>query len=550
MSKEFLPKYDLTGKQFGRLFVDRLDKERSSQQKNAFWLCVCACDGKEKSVSANSLLKDKSPTRSCGCIRQEKSTIHGQNGKNLDKVYNGMVARCYNETHKSYKSYGALGIHVCDEWMEKTVGRHRFFKWSISNGYKNGLTLDRKDGLKGYSPDNCRWADKFDQARNKSNNRIISAFGEDLCIADAVEKFSPFDYGLVLERINAGWTPEDALTRTPNSTSKYRYFVVTGGLGFLGSCLVDYLVSKFSSTHKVVIIDKDTYAADERKIRSERSKYHLYREDIVNNSKLEDIIKPYSKKIDCIFHLAAESMVDRSINGPREFIRSNIVGTFNILEIVRKYKISMIYQSTDEIFGSLSDNDLPWTELSPVKPNNPYAASKACAELLVNSYISTYQLPIKVFRSCNVFGESQHEEKMIVKSIKAALSGNPIQLYPDGEQKREWIYQSDYVSAVMKVFEAKQGSHFNVFSDTELSNKDLCCTVLNKVHGTNRSFDYWFNKGFIKFVDGRKSHDYRYSMSGNSLKELGWKPKVSFEEGLKRIIDDHQERREDEEARK
>lgn len=539
---------DITGKQFGRLTVLGLsDPSKHKKYKNYivyYWDCQCSC-GNIKSIRRQSLTSGN--TTSCGCYRLERVTKHGFNGKNLEKVYTGMLARCNNPKHISFNSYGGKGIKVCKEW-QGCNGRRNFFQWSLDNGYEpgKGLTLDRfpdRDGP--YSPENCRWVTIKEQARNKNSNTIVSINGEDIPVSEAVERYSDLTYNQVLSRLTNGWSVESALTLPIRGKhSNTNYFIVTGGLGFLGSCLVNFLIKNYK-THRVIIIDKKTYAANINNLDDygRHKRYDLIVEDICNFEVLEEILSDY-RRIDCIFHLAAESMVDRSINSASEFINSNVMGTLSVLDLAKKFSIPLIYQSTDEIFGSLDVHSSKWDEESCIDPKNPYAATKAAGEHLVKSYINTHKIKAKVLRSCNVFGQNQHPEKFIKKSIELILQNQPVQLYVDGSQLREWIYQDDYCTAIDILFKKGWNSKdvvFNTYSDFEISNKDLATYLLNIVHKENKSFQDWYEEHRVEFIGERPGHDYRYSMSGERLKNLGWEPKVSFEEGLKRTIDHYKE---------
>ena len=307
--------------------------------------------------------------------------------------------------------------------------------------------------------------------------------------------------------------------------------LVTGGLGFIGSNLINLLLKK---NYKVLNIDKVTYASNFYNIKEfkKNKNYKFIRCDLNNPKKLKEIIAKY-KPIG-IFNVAAETHVDRSIDGPKNFINSNIIGTFNILEILRKQKIKikLIHISTDEVFGDILRGRSK--EDDAYKPSSPYAASKAASDHLVTSYIRTYKVPAIVTNCSNNFGPRQHPEKLIPKIIYNILNNKNLPIYGKGKNSREWIYVEDHCEALIKIFrEGKLGEFYNIGSNFNKDNLDVAKTLITiakrkKLLGKNVK---------IIFVKDRPGHDMRYAINSNKLKkQLKWKPKVSFMNGLEKTF--------------
>ncbi len=307
--------------------------------------------------------------------------------------------------------------------------------------------------------------------------------------------------------------------------------LVTGGLGFIGSNLINLLLKK---NYKVLNIDKVTYASNFYNIKEfkKNKNYKFIRCDLNNPKKLKEIITKY-KPIG-IFNVAAETHVDRSIDGPKNFINSNIIGTFNILEILRKQKIKikLIHISTDEVYGDILRGRSK--EDDAYKPSSPYAASKAASDHLVTSYIRTYKVPAIVTNCSNNFGPRQHPEKLIPKIIYNILNNKNLPIYGKGKNSREWIYVEDHCEALIKIFrEGKLGEFYNIGSNFNKDNLDVAKTLITiakrkKLLGKNVK---------IIFVKDRPGHDMRYAINSNKLKkQLKWKPKVSFMNGLEKTF--------------
>ena len=310
--------------------------------------------------------------------------------------------------------------------------------------------------------------------------------------------------------------------------------IVTGGLGFIGSNLIEVLLER---NYKVINIDKKTYSSNlyNTKEFSKNRNYTFIKADIADK-KLSKIIFRY--KPSGIFNLAAETHVDRSIDNPESFIKSNILGVFNILEIFRKYskknkKSRLIHISTDEVYGDVIRGRSK--EIFPYNPSSPYAASKASSDHLVSSYIRTYKIPAIVTNCSNNYGPKQHPEKLIPKLIYNILTNKVLPIYGKGTNSREWIYVKDHCEALIKIYEkAKIGNFYNIGSNKNLINLDIC----KKLIKTAKTKIKLGNKVKILFVKDRPGHDIRYALNSNKLKkELKWKPKTSFDRGLKHTFD-------------
>ena len=310
--------------------------------------------------------------------------------------------------------------------------------------------------------------------------------------------------------------------------------IVTGGLGFIGSNLIEILLER---NYKVINIDKKTYSSNlyNTKEFSKNKNYTFIKADIADK-KLSKIIFKY--KPSGIFNLAAETHVDRSIDNPESFIKSNILGVFNILEIFRKYskknkKSRLIHISTDEVYGDVIRGRSK--EIFPYNPSSPYAASKASSDHLVSSYIRTYKIPAIVTNCSNNYGPKQHPEKLIPKLIYNILTNKALPIYGKGTNSREWIYVKDHCEALIKIYEkAKIGNFYNIGSNKNLINLDIC----KKLIKTAKTKIKLGNKVKILFVKDRPGHDIRYALNSNKLKkELKWKPKTSFDRGLKHTFD-------------
>ena len=304
--------------------------------------------------------------------------------------------------------------------------------------------------------------------------------------------------------------------------------IVTGGLGFIGSNLVNLLIKK---NYHVIIIDKLTYASNIKYLKSNRN-ISIYRIDINNRKKIRNIIKKYQPS--SIFNLAAETHVDRSIDGPDNFIKSNILGVFNLLEVLRnhKEKIKLIHVSTDEVYGDIKKGNFS-KETDRYFPSSPYSSSKASSDLIINSYIRTYKLPIIISNCCNNYGSNQNEEKLIPKMINNLIKNKSLNLYGDGKNEREWIYVLDHCEALICLMKkGKLGEQYNIGSGVVLSNINIINLLKNKYNEISKKK----NNSNIKFVTDRPGHDLRYALNSSKIKKLGWKPKTKLADGLKQTL--------------
>ena len=309
--------------------------------------------------------------------------------------------------------------------------------------------------------------------------------------------------------------------------------IVTGGLGFIGSNLIEILLEK---KYKVINVDKVSYSSNFYNIKNFKSSknYEFIKCDI-GDKKISKILFKYRPQ--CIFNLAAETHVDRSIDDPSEFIKSNIIGAYNLLQNFKlysnKHKSKLIHISTDEVFGDILKGRS--SEKYPYRPSSPYAASKAASDHLVSSYIRTYKIPAIVTNCSNNYGPKQHPEKLIPKLIYNILNNRPLPIYGKGTNSREWIYVKDHCEALIKVFlKGKIGEFYNIGSNKNLNNLQVCSQLIN----VSKKLVKVGNSVKINFVKDRPGHDTRYALNSNKIiKKLGWKPKVHFSEGIKLTFD-------------
>jgi dTDP-glucose 4,6-dehydratase len=322
--------------------------------------------------------------------------------------------------------------------------------------------------------------------------------------------------------------------------------LITGGSGFIGSNLIHYIIN--NTDHTVINIDNLNYCTNDFSLASlnGNNRYHFYKGDINNTKLLENIVLQHNP--DSVLHLAAESHVDRSIDRAKPFIESNILGTYNLLEIFTKYWSNLplnkkdhfrfIHISTDEVYGSLG-NEGSFTESTPYAPSSPYSASKASSDHLVRAWNATYQFPTIISNCSNNFGPYQFPEKLIPVIILNALQQKTIPIYGNGENVRNWLFVEDHVKALLLLLEKGTiGESYNIGSDTEISNlaiAKLICETLDKKkqHPTLGSY-----KELIQFVSDRPGHDYRYSVDYTKIKnQLGWIPQADFTKNLSLTID-------------
>jgi dTDP-glucose 4,6-dehydratase len=306
--------------------------------------------------------------------------------------------------------------------------------------------------------------------------------------------------------------------------------LITGGAGFMGSNFVKYILRNHPNW-QVVNLDKLTYAGnlDNLKEIGKSSNYKFVRGDIASPP---DVEKAIGRGVDCIINYAAETHVDRSIIEPSAFIKTDILGTYTLLEAAKKHNVAQYIQiSTDEVFGSISKG--AFSENSPFKPSSPYAASKAGADHLCRAYFKTYNLPVIVTHSCNVFGPNQYPEKIIPLFITNLLENKKVPIYGSGKQVREWIFTKDHCRAIEMIMKKGQaGEVYNIGTGYSKQNIETARFILQELG---------FDKNMIEYVKDRSGHDFRYAINHKKLKSLGWKPQVSWGEGLRRTIKWYQE---------
>ncbi len=304
--------------------------------------------------------------------------------------------------------------------------------------------------------------------------------------------------------------------------------LVTGGAGFIGSNFVRYMLNKHKD-YKIVNLDLLTYAGNIKSLDDikDNPNYLFVKGDITDNKLVDKIVS--DNKIDVIINFAAESHVDRSITNPDIFVKTNVLGTQNLLEVAKKYKIEKFFQiSTDEVYGSLGKTGF-FTEKTPLSPNSPYSASKASADLLVMAYHHTFGLNVNITRCSNNYGPYQFPEKLIPLFITNALDNKQVPLYGDGLNIRDWLFVEDHCSAIDTVLhKGKNGEIYNVGGNNEKTNKYITDTIL-KYLGKDNSL--------IKYVADRLGHDRRYAIDATKIKEeLGWEPKYKFEQAIEKTI--------------
>jgi dTDP-glucose 4,6-dehydratase len=306
--------------------------------------------------------------------------------------------------------------------------------------------------------------------------------------------------------------------------------IITGGLGFIGSNLINILKNKYF----IINIDKVSYASNFNNIDPSIKNYKFYKIDINNKIFIKNILKKYNPSI--IFNLAAETHVDRSIDGPKQFIESNILGVFNLLESIKNYKkkIKLIHISTDEVYGDIKKN-YKSKEEDAYNPSSPYSASKASGDLLIKSYIRTYKIPAIITNCCNNFGPNQYPEKLIPTIIYNILNKKPIPIYGTGENLREWIYVKDHCDALIKVAEKGIiGENYNIGSGIVLNN----IQIAKKIISIFKKINYNKNiKSKIHLVRDRPGHDLRYCLDSSKIRnKLKWKYKSSFDQKINETI--------------
>ena len=305
--------------------------------------------------------------------------------------------------------------------------------------------------------------------------------------------------------------------------------IVTGGLGFIGSNLIKILNKK---NIFVVNIDKVSYASNFKNIPENIKNYKFYKEDINNKNFLIKILKKYNPTK--IFNLAAETHVDRSIDGPKKFINSNITGVFSLLEAIRKYnkKIKLIHISTDEVYGDIKKN-YKSKETDAYNPSSPYSSSKAAGDLLIKSYIRTYNLPAIITNCCNNFGPNQYPEKLIPTIIYNIINHKPIPIYGTGKNIREWIYVKDHCNALIKISnKGRVGENYNIGSGKVLNNIEIAKKIIFLF---KRKYENFLFKSYINFIKDRPGHDLRYCLDSTKIKT---KLKIEIKSNLDKKIEE------------
>jgi len=304
--------------------------------------------------------------------------------------------------------------------------------------------------------------------------------------------------------------------------------LVTGGAGFIGSNFIRYFFKEHPDV-QIINVDKLSYAGNLDNLRHVESQpgYRFVKGDICDDRLIDGLL---GKQVDAVVHFAAESHVDRSIADAREFIRTNVQGTYTLLEASRRRNLQrFLHVSTDEVYGSMQPGEQA-EEQYPLKPNNPYAASKASSDLLVRSFFQTYRFPAVISRCGNNYGPYQFPEKFVPLMITNALEGKRLPIYGDGLNERDWIFVEDHCRAIDRILHlGRPGEIYNIGSEAAVSN-------LEAVHSLLRILGK--SKDLVELVADRPGHDRRYSLNTSKIRrELGWKPEVNFEEGLKQTVE-------------
>ena len=322
--------------------------------------------------------------------------------------------------------------------------------------------------------------------------------------------------------------------------------LVTGGAGFSGCNLIRHLLQRGGS--RVLNLDKLVFAGAANTLTQFRnnSAYTFEQVDLCDSERLANTFREF--RPDAVMHLAAETHVDRSIDTPAPFIQSNIVGTFNLLEAARAYwqglepaskaEFRFLHVSTDEVMGSLTPSDAPFTESSPYRPNSPYSASKAAADHLVRAWHQTFSLPVLITNCSNNYGPYQFPEKLIPLMVLKAIQSSELPVYGDGGNVRDWLFVTDHVEALCQVLDVGAvGESYNIGGSSEVSNIEVVetiCKLLDEIHPRTNGQSYLEQ---IRFVKDRPGHDFRYAMDTRKIKtSLGWKERETFESGLRTTV--------------
>jgi dTDP-glucose 4,6-dehydratase len=322
--------------------------------------------------------------------------------------------------------------------------------------------------------------------------------------------------------------------------------LITGGAGFIGSNFIPYIMENYD--YNIICLDKLTYAGntDNLKEVENHKDYTFVQGDICDRELVDSLFKDH--KITDVIHFAAESHVDNSIKAPEAFVQTNVMGTFNLLDTAKRHWMNAPFEtkegyedcrfhhiSTDEVYGALGDTGF-FTEKTPYAPNSPYSASKAGSDMLVRSYFHTFGMNVVTTNCSNNYGPKQHNEKLIPTIIRKALSGEPIPIYGNGKNVRDWIFVLDHCKGINKVFhEGKSGETYNLGGKSERTNLDLAyqiCALLDELRPAKTQYE-----DQLTFVKDRAGHDYRYAIDNTKVEtELGWTPEESLESGLRNTI--------------
>lgn len=296
--------------------------------------------------------------------------------------------------------------------------------------------------------------------------------------------------------------------------------LVTGGAGFIGSNFVRYVLGQ---GHKVRVLDKLTYAGRLENLKDVLEKIEFVKGDICDPK----IVEKSMKDVDVVVHFAAESHVDRSIESAENFVRTNVYGTYVLLEKARKYDVKFVHISTDEVYGSIREGY--FSEEDPLDPSSPYSATKASSDLLARAYYKTYGLPVMITRSSNNYGPYQYPEKLIPKIIIKALRNEPLPIYGTGKNVRDWIFVEDNCAAIYIVMKKGNiGEIYNIGAGNEKTNLEVVEKILDILGKP---------KDLITFVEDRPGHDWRYALRTDKIRALGWTPQWDFEKGLKYTVE-------------
>jgi dTDP-glucose 4,6-dehydratase len=324
--------------------------------------------------------------------------------------------------------------------------------------------------------------------------------------------------------------------------------LVTGGAGFIGSNFVHFLL-RVEPQVQIINLDVLTYAGSQENLKGlpDPQRHIFVHGDILDRELVDRLLREYS--IDTIVHFAAETHVDRSIHGPEQFVRTNVLGTFTLLEAARQFwsnekslgeqRVHFHHVSTDEVYGTLKPGEPAWTEEIPYAPNSPYAASKAGSDHLVRAYHHTFGLPVTITNCSNNYGPRQFPEKLIPLMILNAIQGKPLPVYGDGQQIRDWLYVQDHCEAIWRVINSgKVGETFNIGGNNQPPNLEIVHTICKVLDERLPDSPYTPHESLIKFVADRPGHDRRYAMDITKIgSDLGWEPREWLESGLQKTVD-------------